>query len=404
MKYTIKFDLAKSTGENKPIRARICFAGNRVDLRLGLSCPVSCWNPNTQLAKTDKPKNRDLCNQINSTIKELIFKVDDLFKKSEVLKNRVPTANEIKRIANANYNSKISLEEVFNLYLQNNQQLEDNTYNTYISLRNTLSEFDSNLQISDVSQNTLQEFVDYLIYTRNLKNSSVKSYIKQIKCIINFAIEQKLYTGDALLYKIKLKETEKKIVYLDKEELFRLYNLEVEKEIDKEIILAFCFCCFSGLRFSDMQKLTWKHINNKRIDITTKKTVSNLTIDFNKYSLEIIEKCKGIREDFVFRKFALNTFNDHLQELCLRAKIDSPVTIEFYRGNKRVEQTVPKWKEIGSHCARKTFVVNSIRLGIPLEVIMKITGHRTFEAVKHYMDVMDVVKSENMKKLDKFFE
>ena len=67
-------------------------------------------------------------------------------------------------------------------------------------------------------------------------------------------------------------------------------------------------------------------------------------------------------------------------------------------------ETVPKWKAVTTHCARRTFVVNSLRLGIPAEVIMKWTGHSDFTAMKPYVAIVDELKKENMAKYADLFE
>lgn len=73
--------------------------------------------------------------------------------------------------------------------------------------------------------------------------------------------------------------------------------------------------------------------------------------------------------------------NDYLKELCELAKIDTPVVLVDYRGAQRMEKTVPKYKVIGTHSAKRTFVTILRQRGVSVEAIMKITGNnrRTIE-------------------------
>ena len=96
--------------------------------------------------------------------------------------------------------------------------------------------------------------------------------------------------------------------------------------------------------------------------------------------------------------------NVMLKECALLAGIKTPITLVSYRGSKRVEESVPKWKAVTTHCARRTFVVNSLRLGIPAEVIMKWTGHSDFTAMKPYVAIVDELKKENMAKYATLYE
>jgi integrase len=71
-----------------------------------------------------------------------------------------------------------------------------------------------------------------------------------------------------------------------------------------------------------------------------------------------------------------------------------------YGINGRSTTSTEKWKLVASHTARKTFVVNALRLGIPAEIIMKWTGHSNFQTMKPYIEIVDELKSKNMEKFD----
>jgi hypothetical protein len=42
-------------------------------------------------------------------------------------------------------------------------------------------------------------------------------------------------------------------------------------------------------------------------------------------------------------------------------------------------------------------------MGIPPEIVMKWTGHSGYKAMKPYIDVVDEIKAESMKKFDGLF-
>lgn len=406
MKYNIKFDLAKSTSNLKPVRVRVSYNSQRVDIRLGYSIPETCWNAKMQQAKADKPKNRDLCSNVNSAIRDIVTKIDDLFKREEYLNNRIPTLDEIKMINSYKGNeSGISFSEIFNRYIEyNKSNIATGSVRVYHNFMRNVNDFNSDLKINDISQNTLQEFCDFIIYTKNLQNTTCIVYLRCFKAILRFAKGQGLYDNDGLSYNIKLKKSEPIIIYLTKEELEKLFNfLPNLKGSDGECLRAFLFCCFTGLRFSDMQQLKWIDVNDDYIAFLSIKTNINLRIPLNKYSKFIIEKQKEFKNIGVFPRFDLLTFNLKLKEICKKAGIDTPVSKNYYKGNSRIEKVVPKYYKITSHCARKTFVVNSIALGIPLEVIMEFTGHKTFTALKHYLKVIEDVKEINMQKFNDLF-
>ena len=91
---------------------------------------------------------------------------------------------------------------------------------------------------------------------------------------------------------------------------------------------------------------------------------------------------------------------DALKELCELAGINTPVHITYYRGQQRIDETLPKYELIGTHAGRRTFICNAILLGIPANVIMKWTGHSDYKAMKPYIDIADETKVQAMSRFD----
>ncbi|MCX6249802.1 MAG: hypothetical protein NTX61_03525 [Bacteroidetes bacterium] len=59
------------------------------------------------------------------------------------------------------------------------------------------------------------------------------------------------------------------------------------------------------------------------------------------------------------------------------------------------EHSEPKWKLITNHTARKTFITNSIVLGMNTKTIKDITGHKKDSVFNKYVKI-----SEEFKKLE----
>lgn len=60
-----------------------------------------------------------------------------------------------------------------------------------------------------------------------------------------------------------------------------------------------------------------------------------------------------------------------------------------------------KYELITPHVGRKSFICNCLALGIPVNVVMKWTGHKDYKSMKPYIDVADSIKAREMKKFDK---
>ena len=86
-----------------------------------------------------------------------------------------------------------------------------------------------------------------------------------------------------------------------------------------------------------------------------------------------------------------------LGELC---GFNQPVARTVFKGGKRIEITVPKWKMLSSHPGRRTFVCYALSVGIPPQVVMKWTGHSDYKAMKPYIDIAESTRAEAMQKIN----
>ena len=92
--------------------------------------------------------------------------------------------------------------------------------------------------------------------------------------------------------------------------------------------------------------------------------------------------------------------NDYLKELGQMAGLDEPTRIVYFKGDRRIDEYYPKWQLLTTHCARRTFVVTALQLGIPVEVIIRWTGHASYEAMKPYVAIVDDLKKKEMNKFN----
>jgi len=191
-------------------------------------------------------------------------------------------------------------------------------------------------------------------------------------------------------------------VYCSWDELIKLYNLKIPSdkahlEYARDI---FCFCCFTGLRHSDVYKLSKLDIQQKRINVITQKTIEPLYIELNNYSTNLLEKYADTESEKAFPIIPIQKMNDYLKELGKMAELTEPVRVIHFKNNEREEHTYKKYEVLTTHCGRRTFIVLAITLGIPLAVIMKWTGHESYEAMKPYIKIVDSLKEEEMRKFN----
>ena len=166
---------------------------------------------------------------------------------------------------------------------------------------------------------------------------------------------------------------------------------------------VFCFCCFTSLRYSDAANLKRINVFPGYIQITTVKTHDLLRIELNDYAQAILDKYKdsNFPHGLVLPVISNQRMNEYLKEMGEICGLNTPETITYYKGNKRIDEVYPKWALLGTHAGRRTFICNALMMGIPPQVIMKWTGHSDYKAMKPYIDITDSAKADAMKKFNK---
>lgn len=196
----------------------------------------------------------------------------------------------------------------------------------------------------------------------------------------------------------------KEIIFLTQEEIKLLKNyqfLPTQKALE-QVRDVFLFCCFTGLRYSDVAKLKKTDVKDGYLNVITQKTVDGLRIELNKHSQAILNKYKNktLLHGLALPVISNTKMNAHLKNLGQLVGLDEPTRIVFFQGNVRHEQVFPKWALLTTHCGRRTFVITALQLGIPSEVIMKWTGHNDFSAMKPYVKIVDELKEKAMTRFD----
>ena len=283
----------------------------------------------------------------------------------------------------------------------------ENTFIRWHTFRGHLVKFKKHLYYSHFDENGLDDFVDFLTNTLGLRNSTVAKELRLLKWFLKWA-EHKGYNSynDYSFYHPKLKMVRNTVVFLTKEEVFKLYSLEIPRHYPSAGMVAktrdmFCFCCFTSLRYSDMAKLTVSSIQDDRLVITTQKTNSTLSIELNKFAKEILERyVEGKKPNArIFPNISCPHMNMYLKELGQLCGFDRPIKTIHFKGNKRIETIAPKWQLLSTHCARRSFICNALSSGVNAQTIMKWTGHSDYSAMMPYIDVTDEEKASSMQKI-----
>ena len=87
--------------------------------------------------------------------------------------------------------------------------------------------------------------------------------------------------------------------------------------------------------------------------------------------------------------------------ICRHAGIDTLITQAKRIGGSVVEVTQPKWYYVGTHTARRSFICNLLAAGVSSDIIMSMTGHRSYTSMRPYIGVTTDTKRKAVEMLDK---
>lgn len=401
--------------ENVPIRMRVIFASHRIEFTTGYRIDAAKWDADKQRVKNGcTNKLKQSASDINTDLLRYYTIMQEVFKEYEV-KDIMPTPQEIKDSFNNKVNPTEEAQEkqkgfweIFNEFVsecgkQNNWT--DSTYEKFAAVKNHIKEFSAEPTFVYFDEEGMNNYVDFLRKTKDMRNSTIGKQLGFLKWFIRWAFKKGYHQNIAFeTFKPKLKNTPKKVIFLTWDELNKLKacNIPQNKQYLERVRDVFLFCCFTGLRYSDVYNLRTSDVKADHIEITTVKTADSLVIELNNHSKAILEKYKDVHFEGnkVLPVISNQKMNDYLKELGELAEINEPIRETYYKGNQRIDEVTPKYALLGTHAGRRTFICNALALGIPAQVVMKWTGHSDYKAMKPYIDIADDIKANAMSRFN----
>jgi integrase len=238
-------------------------------------------------------------------------------------------------------------------------------------------------------------FTDFL-KSKDFQPNTIGKQIKNIKVFLNEATERGINKNmeyKSRRFKVISEETD--AIYLDQEELAKLYDLDLgEYKRLERVRDLFLVGCYTGLRFSDLSQLKRDHVRGGFIYIKTQKTNDSIVIPVHKIVKEIMRRYDEITDNGLPPVITNQKMNEYLKEIGKMAAIEERVIVNETKGNLKVQNKFKKYDLISTHTARRSFATNLYLSGFPAMEIRKITGHKTELAFLRYIK-MEAERSAN---------
>lgn len=386
-----------------PVRLLISINGDRVRRNVSkVKTSLKDWK-NERIKPNSKSDPYNYHIEYNEILDELEIKLKAINRYA--LLNKIPMNIEyvLEKLDDKSFSNKDISKTFFNSFeefIETNRSVRaQGTITKYNSVLNFLKDFSNDkgysLRFDTINVSFYERFRDYCFNERNTLNNYFGKLISIVKTFMNWSY-QRGYHDNTEFKNFKAPQDRIEVIYLTMDELMALFNHDFESKRLKHVRDFYCFGCFTGLRFSDIKNLKSSNIFDDYLELNIVKTKTiGHRIPLNNYAIQILNKYKNTLYE-PLPKISGQKFNEYIKECCEKVKINTPINITRYIGKKRVDKVLPKHKLITSHTARKTFVTNSLVLGMKEMVVKNITGHKDDASFKRYVEIAEDFKKNEM--------
>lgn len=194
------------------------------------------------------------------------------------------------------------------------------------------------------------EYARYLQEKRKLRDSTHGKKMKHLRWFLKFI---KYEPGQIKDVKIRtVKPSERNIIHLTLDELHKLEKVDVSHSVEQQKAKdMFLLGCYTGLRVSDLKRISPHRIKNDEIHMTLQKNRTQVSIPILSETRAILQRYNESAP-----KISEQQVNESIKDVCQKAEIDTKVFFKTKKAGQLIEKLHPKHELITSHVAGKTFI------------------------------------------------
>jgi len=260
----------------------------------------------------------------------------------------------------------------------------EGSYGNWNSAYKHLVDFCNNktVRLCDVNEVFLNKFKKFLLEGEltksgtNLSQNTASSYFLKVRAALNEAYNQRLIVDNPIRRVKAIKPQETTRNFLLQEELTILFKTDCVYPMLKR---AFLFCCLTGLRWSDANKLVWKEMvyseaeSRWKIYFRQKKTKGLQYHPISQEAYVLLGERKG-DDDRVFKGLKYSAWNNHLLQ-------------EWIWKDAGIK------KKITFHCSRHSYSVRVLTYTNDIYSLKELLGHQDIKTTQIYAKIIDSKKN-----------
>ncbi|WP_460512899.1 site-specific integrase [Cyclobacterium sediminis] len=339
-----------------PVYLQVIINSKRTTIPLGVSWDLDFFDRKSGLF-LERKRNDQEALDYNMLVKKEVSKINEIFMYYRHSDFELTIEQFLKEFAR--YGAKknfldwaeLEIEERFSL----NKIALQTRKNSLSNLKN-IRKWKSEIKFSDIDYTFLENLQAWLKNVQGYKLNTVGAILKTVKVYVRAAHEAGIAVNIDSVAKFSLPSGKSRVVFLTVEEMERLnryYESDEIKPSEKRVLRQFLFSCKTGLRFSDIERVTWREIEGDVLDFEPYKTrniekrVRILLVDD---AFDLIENEKGK----LFNTMAMQPTNRVLKDIALKCRIR---------------------KNLTTHVARHTFATDFLRRGGKVQNLQDLLGH-----------------------------
>ena len=371
--FFLKRDKQKKDG-SVPVYCRITIDGKEARFGMKKNIDPKLWNVKEGKATGKSSES----SEVNALLEKTKAGIHKIYRDVQERENAV-SAEKVKNIFLGIDSKQYMLLKAFDEHVEEKfnligKRIVKSTYHRYYYLRIRLSEFLlekyhlSDIPLREINYQFIRDFEIYLLTVRGNKQSTIAQYLINLKKIVELAYKNEwIFRNPFINYKIEDEKSERG--YLTQREVEILMNWKLDKRLERTRDV-FIFCCFTGLSYIDVFKLTKEQIHlsidgQQWIMGKREKTDMDYFIPMMEIPKKILEKYKNqiFKNGKLLPVKVSLTVNRHLKEIAEICGINKHLTF---------------------HLSRHTFATLTMSKGVSLESVSKMLGHKNIQTTQIY--------------------
>lgn len=362
--------------EKKDIDLKLCWPSAHFDEKKGRCLPAQ--------------KNDETYKDFNVILSDAEARATEIFVQYRLKRLQISLDTFLKE-----YHSNLNRDDFFSYFeikLNHRYKHGEITYETFKAQDYTLRQlrkWKSKLHFADLNNRTAHQFDQWMQKKTGAKSLNARwGHHKNFRTYLNAArkLDEIQFVNPYSYFTAKMEQS--RFMPLSKDQLIQLYQYYEEPLIHPShriVLRAFLFACFTGMRHSDIRRVSLDWIDGEFLEwipFKTRRFGTKVRMPLTKEAMAMMaDELEDQPGDKLFRTFTEQVDNRYMDEIAKLCEIKMKLCFQI---------------------ARETFATLYMEEDGKLEVLASFMGHKTTQQSEKYIKIMDQRKKSERIRISNF--